>query len=90
MNRCDNLVDAGRRRFLSGAGVAAAGAAATTMLPAGAEAAPSTARVNYPSQPTYERLATEGQRTVRRQLSGSGCTRRLDQAGSASSRWRRS
>lgn len=49
MNRCDNLVDAGRRRFLSGAGVAAAGAAATTMLSAGAEAAPSTARVNYPS-----------------------------------------
>ncbi len=49
MKRCANLVDAGRRRFLSGAGLAAAGAAATTILPVEAEAAPSTARVNYPS-----------------------------------------
>lgn len=49
MKRCNNLVDAGRRRFLSGAGLAAAGAAATTMLPTEASAAPTTARVNYPS-----------------------------------------
>jgi arsenite oxidase small subunit len=34
MRRCDLLVDAGRRRFLSGAGIAAAGAAATTVMPA--------------------------------------------------------
>ena len=49
MKSCNNLVDAGRRRFLSGAGMAAAGAAATTMIPAEANAAPTTARVSYPS-----------------------------------------
>lgn len=49
MKRCNNLVDAGRRKFLSGAGLAAAGAAATTILPTEANAAPTTARVNYPS-----------------------------------------
>jgi arsenite oxidase small subunit len=50
MKRCDLLVDVGRRRFLSGAGVAAAGAAASTMLPATpANAAVPTARVDYPS-----------------------------------------
>ena len=50
MERCDLLVDVGRRRFLSGAGVAAAGAAASTLLsPPTAAAAVPTARVNYPS-----------------------------------------
>ena len=50
MRRCDLLVDVGRRRFLSGAGLAAAGAAAGTVLPASkAEAALPQARVNYPS-----------------------------------------
>lgn len=50
MKRCDLLVDAGRRRFLSGASVAAAGAAAATVLPAApAKAAVPTARVTYPS-----------------------------------------
>lgn len=50
MKRCDLLVDAGRRRFLSGAGVAAAGAAATAVMPATqAKAAVASARVNYPS-----------------------------------------
>ena len=34
MKRCDLLVDVGRRRFLSGAGVVAAGAAATAVMPA--------------------------------------------------------
>lgn len=49
MKRCDLLVDAGRRRFLSGAGVAA-GVAATAMLPSEpAKAAVPTARVSYPS-----------------------------------------
>jgi arsenite oxidase small subunit len=49
MKRCDLLVDAGRRRFLSGAGVVAAGAAATVVLPApDAKAAIPTARVTYP------------------------------------------
>jgi arsenite oxidase small subunit len=50
MKRCDRLVDVGRRRFLSGAGVVAAGAAATAVMPAGeANAALPTARVTYPS-----------------------------------------
>lgn len=48
MKKCDLMVDAGRRRFLSGAGVAAAGAAATTVLPPRAQAATATARVTYP------------------------------------------
>ena len=33
MNRCDRKVDIGRRWFLSGAGVAAAGAAAAAVVP---------------------------------------------------------
>jgi arsenite oxidase small subunit len=50
MKRCDLLVDVGRRRFLSGAGVVAAGAAASAVLPATeAKAAIPTARVTYPS-----------------------------------------
>ncbi|KAB0264382.1 arsenate reductase (azurin) small subunit [Microvirga brassicacearum] len=50
MKRCDLLVDLGRRRFLSGAGVAAAGVAASAVLPANeTKAAVPTARVTYPS-----------------------------------------
>ncbi|MFI5013808.1 MAG: arsenate reductase (azurin) small subunit [Hyphomicrobiales bacterium] len=50
MRKCDLSIDIGRRRFLSGAGLAAAGAAATAALPATqAKAAPSPARVDYPS-----------------------------------------
>jgi arsenite oxidase small subunit len=49
MDRCDRLVDAGRRKFLTGAGVAAAGAAAVSVLPCEAAAAPGNARVDYPS-----------------------------------------
>jgi arsenite oxidase small subunit len=41
------MVDAGRRKFLTGAGFAAAGAAAASVVPA--KAAPDLARVNYPS-----------------------------------------
>jgi arsenite oxidase small subunit len=49
VKRCDLMVDAGRRRFLSGAGVAAAGAAATSVLASHpAKADTPTARVNYP------------------------------------------
>ena len=43
------MVDAGRRKFLTGAGVAAAGAAASTVPMPQAKAAPAQARVNYPS-----------------------------------------
>jgi arsenite oxidase small subunit len=49
MKRCNNLVDAGRRQFLSGAGVVTAGAAAATVLPTQAKAAPSAALVKYPA-----------------------------------------
>ncbi|OYX11101.1 MAG: arsenate reductase (azurin) small subunit [Rhizobiales bacterium 32-66-8] len=49
MKRCSNLIDAGRRQFLSGAGVMTAGVAAATMLPAPAKAAPTAALVKYPA-----------------------------------------
>ncbi len=49
MERCARKVDVGRRWFLSGAGVAAAGAAAATVLPQSAKAAPALARVSYPT-----------------------------------------
>src|SRR5690349_3260947 len=49
MERCNRLVDVGRRQFLTGAGAATAGVAAATMLPAEAPAAPSPALVKYPT-----------------------------------------
>ena len=49
MSHCDKMVDAGRRRFLGGAGLAAAGAAVGTILPGESKAAPGAARVEYPS-----------------------------------------
>ena len=49
MRRCDKLVDTGRRQFLRGAGLGAAGVAVSTMLPVGAKADTPQARVNYPS-----------------------------------------
>ena len=51
MKRCDLLVDFGRRKFLSGAGLAAVGVAATTALPPAPAkaAAPPGALVDYPS-----------------------------------------
>jgi arsenite oxidase small subunit len=48
MRRCNRMVDVGRRKFLSGAGMTAAGAAAATVLPVPAKSAPA-ARVEYPS-----------------------------------------
>ncbi|MGH9806976.1 MAG: arsenate reductase (azurin) small subunit, partial [Terriglobia bacterium] len=48
MDRCQRQVDAGRRKFLTGAGLAAAGVAAQISAPQ-AKAAPSAARVDYPS-----------------------------------------
>ena len=48
MKRCQAMIDAGRRKFLTGAGVVAVGAAATVAVPE-AKAAPSPARVVYPS-----------------------------------------
>jgi arsenite oxidase small subunit len=49
MKRCDAMVDAGRRKFLTGAGVIAAGAAASAVPVSDAQAAPAPARVTYPS-----------------------------------------
>jgi arsenite oxidase small subunit len=48
MNRCKEVVAIGRRRFLAGAGIAAAGAAAT-QLPVKPAKAAAAAGVNYPS-----------------------------------------
>ncbi len=49
MSRCDRMVDVGRRKFMSGAGLAAAGVAVTSIAPTPAKAAPAAARVDYPS-----------------------------------------
>lgn len=49
MNRCSRMIDAGRRKFLTGAGIAAAGVAASQISTPQAQAAPAAARVNYPS-----------------------------------------
>ena len=46
--RCDRMVDVGRRKFMSGAGLAAAGAAVTSMVPVQAKAAPPAAASNIP------------------------------------------
>lgn len=49
MKQCDAMVNLGRRKFLSGASVAAVGAAAATITTREAKAAPASARINYPS-----------------------------------------
>jgi arsenite oxidase small subunit len=49
MKRCDKLVDVGRRQFLRGGAMAAAGAVAVGSLPRPAKAAPAMALVEYPS-----------------------------------------
>lgn len=49
MKRCDRLVDVGRRQFLRGAGSAAAGVAAVSVVPTQSQARSNSARVTYPS-----------------------------------------
>jgi arsenite oxidase small subunit len=49
MKRCSALINAGRRQFLARAGAVAAGAAASAVRAPQAKAAPSPARVEYPS-----------------------------------------
>ncbi len=49
MKRCDKMVDVGRRHFLRGGAVAAAGAAAAVAVPAKANAAAGGAVLEYPS-----------------------------------------
>lgn len=49
MKRCRQMVDLGRRQFLRGTGLAAAGAAVATVMPPQAKAQSGLARVEYPS-----------------------------------------
>jgi arsenite oxidase small subunit len=49
MPKCDRLVDVGRRQFLRGGATAAAGVAASVVAARDGKAAPSLARVTYPS-----------------------------------------
>ena len=49
MTRCKTLVDVGRRQFLRGSGLAAAGFATAAALSSEAKAAPPLARVAYPA-----------------------------------------
>ncbi|MHB1103714.1 MAG: arsenate reductase (azurin) small subunit [Devosia sp.] len=49
MERCDKLVDLGRRQFLRGGAIAAVGAAAAVGLQTEAKAAPALALVEYPA-----------------------------------------
>jgi arsenite oxidase small subunit len=49
MKRCDNLVDVGRRQFLSGAGAAGAAVAAATLVTTKAKADAPAALVKYPA-----------------------------------------
>ena len=49
MSKCEKLVDVGRRAFLRGGGIAAAGGLAVAIVPGNAQAATSRARVDYPS-----------------------------------------
>ena len=64
MSRCDKLVDVGRRQFLRGSAVAAAGAAASVTMPGQAQAQTALARVEYPSN----RLANIADLTVNEPL----------------------
>ena len=64
MKRCQMMVDVGRRKFLSGARMAAAGVAAATVAMPQAKAAPASARVNYPVQPAGERQRSQGERAA--------------------------
>ncbi len=64
MKRCRNMVDIGRRQFLRGTGIAAAGVATAASLPHDAKAAPQLARVSYPS----DRLANVADLTVNEPL----------------------
>ncbi|MGV6820525.1 MAG: arsenate reductase (azurin) small subunit [Parvularcula sp.] len=47
--KCDRLVDAGRRQFLRGSAVTAAGAAVASVTPSAAKPAQGSAQLDYPS-----------------------------------------
>ncbi len=64
MKRCQNMVDVGRRQFLRGTGLAAAGVATAGALPQEAKASQQLARVSYPAN----RLANISDLTVNEPL----------------------
>ena len=49
MPKCQRLIDVGRRQFLRGSAIAAAGGVAAAVTTDKAKATPALARVNYPS-----------------------------------------
>ena len=49
MKSCSTMIDVGRRKFLSSAGITAVGVAASTLPVPQAKAAPPPARIDYPS-----------------------------------------
>ena len=78
---CDRLVDSGRRKFLTGASIAAAGAAASAVMAPQAKAAPAAARVDYPSNRLGNLRDLKTDAAVERRLSG---RRRSGRAASSS------
>lgn len=64
MPKCDRLVDVGRRQFLRGSAVTAAGAAVAAVSSVPARAAPANAQLDYPSN----RLANVSDLTVNEPL----------------------
>ena len=87
MKRCDNLVDVGRRQFLSGAGAATAAVAAATLVTAEAKADTRRRTGQISVQSACEPCPAQGQRAVQRKLSGCRRPWRPDQAGPARA-WR--
>ena len=90
MTSCPKMIDAGRRKFLSGAGLAAAGMAAATVVPSPAESAPAPARVEYPVEPARQCPRPQAQRAPQRRLSRPGCAGRAAEARQAGADRRRS
>ena len=64
MSRCSKMVDVGRRQFLRGGAIAAAGAATATVMPADQSRAAGMALIEYPSN----RLANLSDLTVNEPL----------------------
>ena len=83
MTSCPKMVDAGRRKFLTGAGLAAAGMAAATVVPSPAESAPAPARVEYPSNRLANVRDLKPNEPAERRLSRPGCAGRAAEAREA-------
>ena len=88
---CAKMVDAGRRKFLTGAGLAAAGVAAARVPSLGRhEPLRRRARVDYPSNRLANVRDLKVDEPLRGGLSGSGCARRAPEARQAGAHRRRS